>query len=231
MRKTKYQVEIFDLDGTILDTLEDLTISINAALKETGLPQHTKEEVLYFVGNGIPKAIERAILPIEDPDIHAQVLSRFTAHYKEHCMDHTFPYPGIPELLAQQKEAGAWLAVVSNKADYAVQDLVRLRFPGVFDAVVGIGEGVARKPAPDAANKALRILAEKTGCPLQTLKAQAVFIGDSDVDIQTARNVGVEEILVSWGFRGRAFLAQHGAKQIVDATEELSALLLTDTEI
>lgn len=226
MKKPDYSLAIFDLDGTILDTIEDLTISINTALRESGLPEHTKEEVLYYVGNGIPKAIERAIRPIEDPAVHAQVLDRFTAHYRDHCMDHTYPYPGIPEILAELKKAGCLLAVVSNKADYAVQELINLCFPDTFDAIVGISDGMQKKPAPDAVNKALSILHEKTGASSAELAKNAVFIGDSDVDIQTARNSNLTEILVSWGFRGHDFLVEQGAKRIADTPEELGALLL-----
>ena len=222
----RYDVVIWDLDGTILDTLTDLAISINYALEQTGLLQHTVDEIQYFIGNGIPKAIERAIRPIEDLAVAADVLARFTAHYREHCMDHTFPYEGIPEVLAQVKEAGAQLAVVSNKADYAVQTLIDLRFPGILDAVVGIGEGMRQKPAPDAPNKALSILAKQAQKPIKRLVSSAVLIGDSDVDIQTARNAGVKEVSVSWGFRGRTFLEAHGAKRIVDTPKELQDLLL-----
>ena len=224
-----HKLILFDLDGTILDTIQDLTISINTALEQSGLPVHTEEEVLHFVGDGIPKAIERAIRPVRDPQVHAQVLKDFHAHYKVHCMDHTMPYPGIVHLLERLKDAGCLLAVVSNKADYAVQELIDLRFPGIFDTAVGLSGGMARKPAPDAVNKALHTLTVISGLSADLLKKNAVFIGDSDVDIQTARNAGMDEILVSWGFRGRDFLERCGAKRIVDSREELEELLLFDS--
>ena len=223
-----YKVAVFDLDGTILDTLEDLTISMNAGLAANGQPTHSREEMRMFVGRGIPMAVKRALAPNDDPELAEKVLADFTEHYRVHCADHTFPNPGICEVLSALNEVGYYLAVVSNKADYAVQDLCATRFPAVFDAVVGIQEGVARKPAPDAANKALAIIAEKTGQAVDELAKSSVFIGDSDVDIQTARNAGLDEILVSWGFRGRAFLEEHGAKRIVDEPMELLSLLLPD---
>ena len=151
----KYQLAIFDLDGTILDTLEDLTISLNVALEQSGYPKRSIEEVRCFVGNGIRKLMERGVpegTPVSEID---RVHERFTAHYQAHCADHTKPYTGIPELLHALRETGIRTAVVSNKADYAVQELCEQYFPGLFDVVVGERTGIARKPAPDSVQEVL----------------------------------------------------------------------------
>ena len=152
----KYQLAIFDLDGTILDTLEDLTISLNVALEQSGYPKRSIEEVRRFVGNGIRKLMERGVpegTPVSEID---RVHERFTVHYQAHCADHTKPYTGIPELLHALRETGIRTAVVSNKADYAVQELCEQYFPGLFDVVVGERTGIARKPAPDSVQEVLR---------------------------------------------------------------------------
>ena len=174
----KYIIAIFDLDGTILNTLEDLADSTNYALKTYGYPERTMDEVRQFVGNGIRKLMERAVpegTPVEEID---RVHETFTAHYKVHCADKTRPYDGIMELLQNLKKDGCKLAVVSNKADYGVQELCKQYFDGVFDFAVGEREGIRKKPAPDSVNEVLKTL----GCS----RDRAVYIGDSDVDIQTA---------------------------------------------
>ncbi|MBE6877048.1 MAG: HAD family hydrolase [Ruminococcus sp.] len=208
---------IFDLDGTILDTLEDLFLSTNYALRETGFPERSKEEVRQFVGNGIRKLIERAV-PEHTTELQInQVHEKFTEYYARHCADNTKPYPGIPETIRKIRNAGIQTAVVSNKADYAVQTLCADYFPGLFDAVAGEREGIRRKPAPDAVLAVLNAL--------QISAEQALYIGDSDVDIATAENAGMPCISVEWGFRDRAFLLQHGAQKLISAPEELLNLL------
>lgn len=209
----RYDLLIFDLDGTILDTLEDLFLSVNVSLRKSGFPERTKEEVRQFVGNGIQKLIERAVPENTDEEQIQHVYQDFTAYYAAHCADHTRPYAGIIEILQTLRNAGIRTAVVSNKADYAVQSLCRTYFPDLFDAVAGEQEGIKRKPAPDAV---LTILDR-----LHIHQEQAVYIGDSDVDIETAKNAGMPCISVDWGFRDRNFLMQHGAEKIISRPEEL----------
>ncbi len=209
----KYTIAIFDLDGTILNTLEDLADSTNYALKTCGYPERTMDEVRQFVGNGIRKLMERAVpegTPVEEID---RVHETFTAHYKVHCADKTRPYDGIMELLQNLKKDGCKLAVVSNKADYGVQELCKQYFDGIFDFAVGEREGIRKKPAPDSVNEVLKTL----GCS----RDRAVYIGDSDVDIQTAANAQMDHIIVEWGFRDVPFLIAKGAKVLVEKPEEI----------
>lgn len=213
-----YRLAIFDLDGTILDTLEDLWLSCCYALQKNGLPEITIDEARSFVGNGIRRYIGRAVPAGTSEELTAQVYADFKKHYSVHCTDHTGPYAGIPELLAVIRSAGMKTAVVSNKADLGVQTLVRAHFPGLFDLAVGEQEGVRLKPAPDAVLSVLESLAVP--------KEDAVYIGDSDVDIQTAQNAGIPCISVDWGFRSTEFLIDSGAKLIVSSPDELTALLL-----
>ena len=209
----KYMIAIFDLDGTILNTLEDLADSTNYALKTCGYPERTMDEVRQFVGNGTRKLMERAVpegTPVEEID---RVHETFTAHYKVHCADKTRPYDGIMELLQNLKKDGCKLAVVSNKADYGVQELCKQYFDGIFDFAVGEREGIRKKPAPDSVNEVLKTL----GCS----RDRAVYIGDSDVDIQTAANAQMDHIIVEWGFRDVPFLIAKGAKVLVEKPEEI----------
>ena len=214
----KYKIAIFDLDGTILNTIEDLADSLSYALEKNGYPKRTVAETQSFVGNGLLMLVKRALAPEEKEETAQRVLADLKAYYKIHCADKTKPYEGIPELLKDLKTADYLLAVVSNKADYAVQILCEQYFPGMFDLAVGERENVRRKPAPDSVNA---VLAE-----FELKKADAVYIGDSDVDIETAENVGTDSILVAWGFRGADFLREKGAKNIVFDTEELKRCLL-----
>ncbi len=207
------QLVIFDMDGTILDTLEDLKNSLNYALDKHGFPMRTLDEVRAFVGNGIGKLIERGCPDSCDPAVVQAVYETFIPHYAEHCNDQTRPYPGIPEAIAALRRAGYQTAVVSNKADFAVADLCKIWFDGLFDAAQGEREGISRKPAPDsvfAVCDRLHISVDR-----------AVYIGDSEVDVQTARNAGMRYIGVDWGFRTRAFLIEQGAQTIVSTPAEL----------
>ena len=214
----KYKIAIFDLDGTILNTIEDLADSLNYALAKNGYKERTVAETQSFVGNGLLMLVKRAIKPETSEEEAQKVLADLKAYYKIHCADKTKPYEGIPELLKDLKTADYLLAVVSNKADYAVQILCEQYFPGMFDLAVGERENVQRKPAPDSVNAVLAELGLK--------KEEAVYIGDSDVDIETAENAGTDSILVAWGFRGAEFLREKGAKNIVFDTEELKSCLL-----
>lgn len=209
----RYDLAIFDLDGTILNTLEDLADSLNAALEKSGYPRRTVEEVRRFVGNGIRKLIERGVPKGTETESVNRVHRDFTEYYKVHCADKTRPYDGISELLTALKKAGCRTAVVSNKADYGVQELCSRYFQGMFDMAVGEREGILKKPAPDSVNEVLRRLGVK--------REKAVYIGDSEVDIMTAVNAGMDSIIVSWGFREEEFLREQGAKIMVSRPEEI----------
>lgn len=213
-----YKLAIFDLDGTILDTLEDLTDGVNYALSECGYPVRTIAEVRRFVGNGIRKLIERAV-PSDTPEAEIdRVHGIFSPYYKAHCDVKTKPYDGIPEMLQALRAAGMETAVLSNKGDFAVQPLIRHYFPDLFTLAFGERPGIPRKPAPDAVFEIL----ERLG----TDKADAVYIGDSNVDIETARNAGLSCICVDWGFRDRVQLIEVGAERIVSTPEALRKALL-----
>lgn len=213
----KYTTILFDLDGTILNTVEDLNLSLNFVLKKYGLPLRSVAETAAFLGNGIRRLIELGAgenVPAETVDA---MFADFKAHYEVHCLDKTCPYEGIPELVAALRAAGKKTAVVSNKADFAVQELVERFFPGLFDFAVGEREGVRRKPAPDSVNEALK--------QLHAARDEAVYIGDSEVDIATAKNAGLPCVCVAWGFRSEEQLHEAGGETIVPSVAALRALL------
>lgn len=215
-----YKAVIFDMDGTILDTLEDICASINAALQSEGYPARTIEEVRQMVGNGNRKLAERAVPAGAGADAAERVFRAFHAHYRVHAADHTKIYSGIEPLIAELRRRGMRTAVVSNKADYAVQALCRRYFPGLFDAAAGDRDGVRRKPYPDGVLAMLDVLGVSSG--------EAVYVGDSEVDVETARNAGLFCIAVTWGFRTKAFLLERGARCTADSAEELGRLLLAN---
>ena len=210
-----YNTYIFDLDGTLLDTLTDLAASTNYALRTHGMPEHTIDEVRRFVGNGVRKLMERAVPDGTDNPLFDEAFATFRQHYMEHSLDTTRPYEGIPEMLAALKAKGCHLAVVSNKMMAATQELCRHFFPGTIEVAIGENEaeGIRKKPAPDTVIAALR--------QLGVGEEGAVYVGDSDVDIDTARNSNLPCISVLWGFRDRDFLLQHGASTLISAPEEL----------
>ena len=211
----KYSTYIFDLDGTLLDTLADLATAVNYALRQHGMPEHTIDDVRRFVGNGVRKLMERAIPDGEkNPDFEA-TFATFREYYMHHSLDNTRPYPGIIETLEALKEQGCRLAVVSNKMMAATQELCRHFFAETIEVAIGENEaaGIRKKPAPDTVFEALRQLGEE--------KDSAVYVGDSDVDLETASNSGLPCISVLWGFRDRDFLIQHGAKTFISAPSEL----------
>lgn len=210
-----YKLAIFDLDGTLLDTLEDLADSVNYVMRSFGCPERTLPEVRAFVGNGIRKLVERSAPKGTAEEEVDRMLARFIEYYKEHCADKTRPYAGIPELLQVLREKGVKIAVVSNKADAAVKALCEQYFPGMLDEAVGERAGIARKPAPDTVNEVLK--------SLQIDKSRAVYIGDSEVDVQTARNAELDCIAVDWGFRDASVLKEAGAEVIVSTPEALDA--------
>lgn len=213
-----YHTAIFDLDGTLLDTLQDLADSTNYALSLHHLPPRTVEEVRQFVGNGVGLLIHRAVPEGTAEELEGQVLRDFRAHYLLNMENRTAPYPGVPDLLDALRAARVRTAVVSNKFDGAVKGLCQNYFGQRVEAAIGESQGVARKPAPDTV---FRALAELGQAP-----EGAVYVGDSDVDILTAKNAGLPCIAVSWGFRSRAFLEANGASVIADTMQELEQLLL-----
>ena len=230
-----YNTFIFDLDGTLLDTLGDLAASTNYALRTHGMPEHPIDDVRRFVGNGVRKLMQRAVPGGEaNPDFEA-AFATFREHYMNHSLDTTRPYPGIPETLAALKARGCRLAVVSNKMMAATQDLCNHFFADTIQVAIGENEaaGIRKKPAPDTVFEALKRLGvhkgtvhKGTGARLcrfdrRTLCTSAVYVGDSDVDIETARNAGLPCISVLWGFRDRDFLMQHGAKTFISTPSEL----------
>ena len=213
----KYELIVFDMDGTILDTLEDLKNSMNHTLRLHNMPERTLDEIRSFVGNGIRKLIERAVVS-GTCDTKIEIIHKdFMKHYEVHCADFTRPYDGINDLIQELRNRGYKTAVVSNKAHDAVLDLCDQYFPHLFDIAIGERPEIAKKPAPDMVNLALE--------QLQISKEKAVYIGDSDVDVATARNSNLDMIAVDWGFRTREFLIEQGATIIVSKPGEILELV------
>ena len=215
MQTAKYHTFIFDLDGTLLYTLADLAAAVNYALRTHGMPEHSIDDVRRFVGNGVRLLMERAVPQGAANPQFEEAFATFRAHYMAHSLDTTRPYEGIPETLAALKARGCRLAVVSNKFYAATGELCRHFFPDTIEVAIGEheAEGIRKKPAPDTVIEALR--------QLGVGKEGAVYVGDSDVDIMTARNSGLPCISVLWGFRDRDFLIQHGAETFISAPSEL----------
>ena len=210
---------IFDLDGTLLDTLDDLAAATNYALRTHGMPEHSRDDVRRFVGNGVRLLMERAIPDgAQNPKFEA-TFQTFREYYLEHSLDTTKPYDGIMETLTELHQRGCQLAVVSNKFMTATQELVHHFFPMI---PVAIGEneaaGIRKKPAPDTVLEALQQLSPLTS---NLLPLTSFYVGDSDVDIETARNSGLPCISVLWGFRDRAFLEAHGGTTFISRPQEL----------
>ena len=212
-----YKVYIFDLDGTLLDTLQDLANSVNYALRQHGMPEHSIDDIRRFVGNGVRLLMERAIPDGAQNPQFEDTFATFRQHYMQHSLDTTRPYDGIPELIHELKARGCKMAVVSNKMMAATQELVRHFFPDI-DVAIGEHEaaGIKKKPAPDTVFEALRQLTENL-----ELRTDSVYVGDSDVDIETARNSGLPCISVLWGFRNRDFLLAHGATTFADHPSDI----------
>ena len=213
----KYNCVIFDLDGTLLDTLGDLRDSVNFALSKNNLPQRTTEEIRAFVGNGIRLLIERSVPENTELSLVDKCFEDFKIHYKANSANLTKAYDGINELLVVLKNRGVKLAVVSNKADFAVKTLVEGYFPNCFDCAVGEKEGVQRKPAPDTV---FAVIDE-----LNVNKNEVVYVGDSDVDIETSKNAAIPCISVTWGFRDKKVLEKLCPEYIVDSPEEILNLI------
>lgn len=206
---------VFDLDGTLLDTIADLAAATNHALEQNGFLTHSPDKYPFFVGNGIDKLFERALPEGEKTEENIRrIRQAFIPYYDEHNADRTAPYPGIPQLLAALQEKGCLLAVASNKYQQATEKLIGRYFPGIrFVAVFGQRKGVPVKPDPSVVNEILQL----TGIA----RPDALYVGDSGVDMQTAANSGVDSIGVSWGFRPRHELEAGGAGRIVDRAGEI----------
>lgn len=209
---------VFDMDGTILNTLEDLKDSVNAIMKQYDFPEHTLGEIRSYVGNGSHKLIERSVPAGTDADTIERVHDAYVPYYQAHCAIKTRPYDGIVELLQRLRAAGIRTAVVSNKGDGAVKDLCKLHFPGLFDAEIGAREGLAVKPARDLVDIALK--------ELDVPRDEVIYVGDSEVDFLTAQNSELQCINVLWGFRDKDFLESKGAKVFAETAEELEQKIL-----
>ncbi|MBO7581681.1 MAG: HAD family hydrolase [Bacteroidaceae bacterium] len=213
---------IFDLDGTLMNTLDDLHDSISYALREARLQPNAKQDTRRYLGNGIRNLVNRSVeqtCPTADEALKDRVFDTFRSYYVAHSMDKTAPYKGVEEMLKECKKRGFLTAIVSNKLDPAVKDLHKVFFADVVDVAIGETKAVRRKPAPDMVDEAIRQLSLLQGTPIK--KEECIYIGDSEVDLQTARNSELPCISVSWGFRERNFLVEQGAKVIIDRPEQL----------
>ncbi len=208
---------IFDLDGTLLNTLDDLWASVNYSLAQNGFPSRSKEEVRSFLGNGVKILIEKSLPKgYSNKDVH-RVLSTFQPYYLSHAMDLTRPYDGVMEMLRDLKDKGYKTAIVSNKPDTAVQELYNSIFLNVVDVAIGECYDVRRKPFPDMVMKAIERLASK--------QDESIYVGDSEVDYATAKNSGIPCISVSWGFRDKDYLKSIGSEWIIDSPNEIMSMI------
>jgi phosphoglycolate phosphatase len=214
----KYDLAIFDMDGTILDSGTDIADSLNVVLARNGFPAYTTREVCLMVGNGVRKLIECALPKDVDAETFERVYEEYSTYYKAHCAIKTAPYEGIPRMLAALRAAGIKTAVYSNKMDAAVKTMTEKYFGGLFDYALGQRDGVPVKPAPDGVFDVLAAL----GVPA----ARAVYVGDSEVDVKTSINAGTDGVFVSYGFREKATLIAAGGVKIADTVGDLENYLL-----
>lgn len=210
---SQFETVIFDLDGTLLDTLEDLTDAVNYALGAYGMPLRTIEEIRCFVGNGVRRLMLQAVPEGGENPRFEEVFALFKEYYGEHCNDKTEPYSGVVELMAKLQEKGYVMGIVSNKPDSAVKELNSRYFAEYIHVAIGECEGVQRKPAPDTVLAALQELGKK--------KETAIYIGDSEVDLATAKNAGIPCISVLWGFRDKELLEKHGAEMFAALPDDV----------
>ena len=208
-----YNTYFFDLDGTLLSSLADLAASCNYALRTNGMPERTLDEVRRFVGNGVKKLMERATPDGLQNPLFDKTLADFRQHYMKHNLDTTCPYEGVMPMLEELQRRGKKVAVVSNKFYAATQELCHHFFGDLVTVAIGEREDIRKKPAPDTVIEALR--------QLNATAEESVYIGDSDVDIDTARNAGMPCISVLWGFRDKDFLIEHGATTLVATPQEI----------
>ncbi|MCQ2224007.1 MAG: HAD-IIIA family hydrolase [Bacteroidaceae bacterium] len=213
----KYKAIIFDLDGTLTDTLYDLKESTNYALRQMGWPERSLDEVRQFVGNGVRRLMERAVPRDAEEMEFVECFQHFQEHYVEHCQDHTGIYPGIDELLHELKARGYKMAIVSNKMQAGVDELYQTFFSETIDFAIGETAELRRKPFPDMVYAALDNLGVKP--------EEAVYVGDSEVDMATARNAGLPCISVLWGFRDQDYLREIGAFRMVETPQEILDLV------
>lgn len=218
-QRMMYRTVIFDLDGTLLDTISDLAAAANYVCRENDWPEYTVAEVESMVGNGIPKLVERfSPENARSPLMLANTLHQFNRYYGAHNMESTHPYPGIPELLRELHDRGLQMAVCSNKADEFSRVIVEHYFPGIFQLVRGNIPGTPVKPDPGVAKGIMERLGAEPG--------ETLMVGDSDVDIHTGHNAGLRACGVTWGFRSRENLVDAGADVLADTTAELKAVIL-----
>ncbi|MBE5939976.1 MAG: HAD family hydrolase [Lachnospiraceae bacterium] len=215
-----YDLVLFDLDGTLVNTIKGLVAAVNHSLSKYGLKTRTEQEVQSFVGNGIRKLIERSVPEGTSTDITDKVFGEFKSYYVEHCLDNLEEYPGIKELVKELYEKSVPMAVVTNKNDAAAKKIIKQFFGDKISVVIGAHENIPKKPAPDMVNMAFDEI-NRRGITFKN----PVFVGDSEVDIQTALNSGMSYISVSYGFKTREFLEQAGAKTIAEDAEELKRIL------
>ena len=215
----KYTTLLFDLDGTLLDTLSDLHLAVFHALHAFDMPQRDRNEIRMMVGNGIKNLIDRAVPKGTPPEKTAQVLQVFRDYYSKNSRIQTAPYDGIIVALKLLSQKGFKMAVISNKVDFAVKELNRDFFAEYIHVAIGDREGKNKKPAPDSLYEAME--------QLGVTKEECLYIGDSDVDIETAKNAGIPCIGCAWGFRGRDFLREHGLDDawILDTPSQLPAFI------
>ena len=216
----RYKAVLFDMDGTVLDTLRDLTNAVNHILDEYGMPRRSPREVASFLGNGAATLLRKSVPPDTTEDQLAEMLSVYQPWYDSHCAICTAPYPGILALMQSLRAAGVKQAVISNKQDSAVKRLAAEHFPGLLETAVGESATVRRKPNPDAVLAALREMALSP--------EDAVYVGDTEVDLRTAENAGLACAVVGWGFRTEEELRAAGAGRIFYSAEELGDWLLSD---
>ncbi len=209
----KYKAVLYDMDGTVLDTLADLTDAVNVSLRHFGLPEQPTMHVRDVLGNGARRLIMGCLPENTDEKTADAVLEFYKPYYDAHCREKTAPYPGITELMQRLRDAGVKQAVVSNKPDGAVKELAELFFGGLIESAVGESETVRLKPCPDAVLAAAKLMGVS--------KDECVYVGDSEVDIETARRAGMDCISVAWGFRDEDMLRAEGASCIVRSAEEL----------
>ena len=213
----KYDAIFFDLDGTVVDSLQDIVDAVNHTMRHFHLPEHTPQALKPHLGWGVGHLM-RAILPDHTDAQVEEVLDHYRPYYARHAGDKTCPFPGVLPMMARLKADGLALGILSNKPDAAVQRLVAEFFPGLFNAVAGERDGVRRKPAPDTVNEVMSALG--------VTPDECVYVGDSEVDVETAANAKTACVCVSWGYRSAAALKAAGAKAIVDTTEQLADTLL-----
>ncbi len=218
----RYKAVLFDLDGTLLNTLNNITAAVNHTLTAYGMPARTSAEVRAFVGNGAASLISRAVPDGTDADTTVRVLRDFRVYYAEHSLDLTAPYDGILSVLARLKDAGIAMAVVSNKPEISVEVLCRHFFADFIDIALGDTPDRPRKPAPDGTLQALARLGVSAD--------EAIFVGDGDTDVLTAKNAGMPCLGVTWGFRDADDLRAAGANHLVDTPTQMADYLLNGRE-